>query len=218
MAPMPYELLASGGPLLWIILALGAVAFLVFLERSLHLHRSRIDETDLLSGIITNLRHGNDTEAIVICEDTPGPVAHIVAEAIRQRNVPRADLVSILHAEGLSEISRMERRLSVLALIAQSTPVLGLLGTVLALLRTVLYAQANAPFIQSADFLRGLVPALTTTAAGLVVAIPAYAAFHVLVVKIDRLVLDMEHAAAEIVQYLDAHRGPGDSRQRTLGL
>ena len=200
MAPMPYELLASGGPLLWIILALGAVAFLVFLERSLHLHRSRIDETDLLSGIITNLRHGNDTEAI------------------RQRNVPRADLVSILHAEGLSEISRMERRLSVLALIAQSTPVLGLLGTVLALLRTVLYAQANAPFIQSADFLRGLVPALTTTAAGLVVAIPAYAAFHVLVVKIDRLVLDMEHAAAEIVQYLDAHRGPGDSRQRTLGL
>ena len=74
-----------------------------------------------------------------------GPVAHIVAEAIRQRNVPRADLVSILHSEGLAEISPMERRLSVLALIAQVAPVLGLLGTVLALLKTVLQAEANAP-------------------------------------------------------------------------
>ena len=215
---MFYSLLIDGGPLLWLILGLGVVALLVYLERSLHLHRSRINETDLLSGIINNLKHGNDTEAILMCEDTPGPVAHIVAEAIRQRNVPRADLVSILHSEGLSEISRMERRLSVLALIAQAAPILGLLGTVLALLKTVLHAKANAPFVQSADFLNGLVPALTTTAAGLLVALPAFAAFNALVIKIDRLVLDMEHAAAEIVQYLDAHRPGGDARQRSLGL
>lgn len=215
---MPYELLTSGGPVLWIILGLGAVALLVYLERSLHLHRSRVNETDLLSGIINNLQRGNDTEAILICEDTPGPVAHIVAEAIRQRDVPRADLVSILHSEGLSEISRMERRLSVLALVAQAAPVLGLLGTVTALLDTVLKARANAPFVQAGDFLDGLVPALVTTAAGLLVALPAFAAFNALVVKIDRLVLDMEHAAAEIVQYLDKHRTKADPRQRALGL
>jgi biopolymer transport protein ExbB len=202
----------------WTIIGLGSLALLMALERFFALQRSRIDETDLLSGIITNLKHGNINEAIAICEDTPGPVAHIVAEAIRQRNVPRADLVSILHSEGLAEISRMERRLSVLALIAQVAPILGLLGTVLALLKTVLQAEANAPFVQSSDFLHGLVPALTTTAAGLLVALPAFAGFNALVVKIDRLVLDMEHAAAEIVQFLDANRSQADPRQRKLGL
>ena len=91
----------------WTIIGLGCLALLMALERFFALQRSRIDETDLLSGIITNLKHGNINEAIAICEDTPGPVAHIVAEAIRQHNIPRADLVSVLHSEGLSEISRM---------------------------------------------------------------------------------------------------------------
>jgi biopolymer transport protein ExbB len=75
------------------------------------------------------------------------------------------------------------------------------------LLHTVLALRAAAPIVQLADVADGLVPALVTTAAGLLVAIPCYAAFNVLVVKIDRLVLDMEHASSEIVQFLDAQRG-----------
>ena len=218
MEAMPNEYLILGGPLLWIILALGAVAVLVFLERSFHLHRSRINPDDLLDGILLNLRHGNDAEATDLCQDTPGPVAHIVAEAIRCRELPRQDMIAVLHSEGIAEISRMERRLSVLSMIAQTAPVLGLLGTVLSLLRMVQNALATAPFVQTADMLRGLMPAIITTVAGLLVAVPAYVGFHVLVVSIDRLVLDMEHAAVRIVQYLDDHRNPADPRQRTLSL
>ena len=202
----------------WTIIGLGCLALLMALERFFALQRSRIDETDLLSGIITNLKHGNINEAIAICEDTPGPVAHIVAEAIRQHNIPRADLVSVLHSEGLSEISRMERRLSFIALIAQIAPVLGLLGTVFALIQIAQSGIANAPLFQTSEILTTLKFALYNTAAGLGVAIPAYTAFNLLVIKIDRLVLDMEHAAAEIVQYLDAHRHTIDPRQQRLGI
>ena len=57
------EFLRSGGPVLWLILALGAIALVVFLERSLQLHRDRIDSTDFLQGIFNALGRGNDREA-----------------------------------------------------------------------------------------------------------------------------------------------------------
>ena len=60
------ELLALGGPVLWIILALGAIALGVFLERSLQLHRERVDATDFLQGIFNALRRGNEAEASAI--------------------------------------------------------------------------------------------------------------------------------------------------------
>ncbi len=206
---MTLELLIIGGPVLWFILGLGALALLVFLERALHLHRARVDENDLLQGIFVNLRRGGVNEALSLCEDTPGPVARIVGTAIQRRNLPREALVNDLDTAGRAEISRMERRLSVLSLVAQLTPVLGLLGTVLGLLHAVLHVRQVAPVVQLADLAEGLIPALVTTAAGLLVALPCFAAFHVLLVKIDRLILDMEHAASEMVRFLTVEGAEG---------
>ena len=79
------EFLRSGGPVLWLVLALGAIALVVFLERSLQLHRDRIDSTDFLQGIFNALRRGNDQEALALCEETPGPVARLAGVAIRRR-------------------------------------------------------------------------------------------------------------------------------------
>ena len=219
---MAYAEYLSGNAILWLIATLGVASILVYLERALTLHRSRTNVTDFLTGTINNLHNGNVTEAIVLCDETPGPVARILAEAIRQRNVSRADLAAILQSEGLSEISRMERRLSFLSLVAQIAPVLGLLGTICPLLGLVIGASGHASGfpqgILMQNVLASLRPALGTTAAGLVVATLATVAFHLLVLKIARLVLDMEYAAAEIVQYLDAHRAEEDSRQQKLGL
>ncbi len=206
---MTYDLLVSGGPVLWFILGLGLLALLVFLERALHLHRARVDENDLLHGIFNNLRRGGVEEALSLCEETPGPVARIVATAIQRRMMPREALVDDLDTAGRAEISRMERRLSVLALVAQMTPVLGLLGTVMALLQAVLHVQQSAPVVQLTDLATGLIPGLVTTAAGLLVALPCFAGFHVLLVKIDRLVLDMEHAASETIRFLTTDTAEG---------
>ena len=67
--------------------------------------------------------------------------------------------------------------------------------------------QYQAPLIQSADVLKGMMHALTTTAAGLMVAVPCYMAFNLLVVKIDRLVVDMERAGSEVVAFLSGREG-----------
>jgi biopolymer transport protein ExbB len=198
------DLLRQGGGILWVILGCGLFAFGVFVERALHLHRARIKSEDFLKGIINILGRNNISEALTICEETPGPVAYIVKTAILHRNASKDDLREAVEEASLAEVSRMERRLVVIVTVAQIAPLLGLLGTVLGMLEFVIVLQSQGALIQSADIMSGLMKALIATAAGLTVAIPCYAAFNLLVVKIDRIVLDMEKAASEMVAFITA--------------
>jgi biopolymer transport protein ExbB len=206
---MSYELLREGGPVLWVILLSGILAMGVFVERALHLHRARIKSEDFLTGIVNILRRGNIEEALTICEDTPGPVSYIVKTAILHRSDAKDTVRSAVADASQAETSRMERRLVVVATVAQIAPLLGLLGTILAMVESLIVLRANTPLIQSTDVVGGLMPALLTSAAGLMVAIPCYAAFNLLVLKIDRIVLDMERAGSEIVAFVGETFGKG---------
>jgi biopolymer transport protein ExbB len=199
-----FDLLKQGGGILWIIIGCGVFAFVVFVERALHLHRARIKSEDFVKGIINILGRKNISEALAICEDTPGPVAYVVKTAILHRNNSKAEIREAVEDASLAEVSRMERRLAAIVTVAQIAPLLGLLGTVLGMVESVLVMQMQSPLIQSADVMGGLLKALLATAAGLTVAVPCYAAFNLLIVKIDRIVLDMEKAASEIVAFLTA--------------
>lgn len=202
------ELVKQGGPVLWVILCCGLAAFGVFIERALHLHRARIGADDFLKGIFNILRRNNVAEALTICEETPGPVAHIVRTAILHRDDPKEAVRSVVEEQSMAEVSRMERRLVVVATVAQIAPLLGLLGTVLGMVEALLVMRSQGALIQLADVTGGLLRALITTAAGLTVAIPSYVAFNLLVIKIDRIVLDMERAASEILGFLGGRTEP----------
>ncbi len=206
---MSFEFINQGGPVFWIIVCMGVVAFFVFIERSLHLHRARIKSEDFLKGIINILKRENINEALTICDETPGPVAYIVKTAIMYRTGDRQDIRSAISDAALAETSRMERRLVVIATVAQMAPLLGLLGTVIGMMKSLLVMRYQVPLIQSADVMSGLFSALITTAAGLTVAIPCYAAFNLLVIKIDRIVLDMERASTEIMAFLGEQKNNG---------
>ncbi|MCE9615624.1 MAG: MotA/TolQ/ExbB proton channel family protein [Lentisphaerae bacterium] len=199
---MLLELMRQGGAIMWIIAASGLAALFVFIERSLHLHRARIKADDFLRGIYNIVGRGNITEAITICEETPGPVAYIIKTAILHRQDAKEAIQTAVADASRGEISRMERRLVLLATVAQTAPLLGLLGTVLGMLQALLAMESAAPLIHTGDVLGGLRSALLTTAGGLSVAIPCYMAFNLLIIKIDRIVLDMERAASEMIAFL----------------
>ena len=107
---------------------------------------------------------------------------------------------------GRSEIAGMERRLVVIATVAQTAPLFGLLGTVLAMIRAALVMSRQAPLVQSQDIITWLLQALVTTAAGLMVAIPCFIGYSFLVTRIEKIVLDMERAASEILAFLTGER------------
>ncbi len=192
----------QGGPVFWLIALLGVAAVAVFFERLLHLRRAQIDYGDFLKGVCNVLENGNVDEALLICEETPGPVAAVVMTAIRHRKGTREAMREAVDNTGRAEISRLERRLASLAITCQLAPLLGLLGTLLGVIQIVQTMNEQAPVVQSVNLTDGLMRALVATAAGLLVAIPCHAMYALLMVRIERIVLDMEASASEIVAYL----------------
>ena len=196
------ELLQQGGPIMWAIFACALAATAIFFERLFHLHRAQIRIPDFLEGIFNIVRAGKLTEAVSLCEETPGPVARLVRAAVLHLEDEPDRLGRAVDHAGLAEIPRLQRRVIALSTLAYIAPLLGLLGTVTGLLEIAAQMQAGAPLVHMGDVATGLWHALLTTAAGLAVAIPAAVGYHVLLSRVDALLQDMETAASE----LDAFR------------
>jgi biopolymer transport protein ExbB len=192
-------LLKMGGIVIWLILLASAVAVVVFIERFLHYHAVQINSAEFINGVRNVLKRDNVVEALSICDATPGPVARLVKTAILNRAHGRERVREALEEAGLSEVPRLEEKLSLLATIAQIAPLLGLLGTVLGFIQAFYYLQGNGLTASVADLSDGVWKALICTAAGLAVAIPCHAGYNYLVSRVNSIVLDMEKAATEIV-------------------
>ena len=191
----------SGGPVFWILLVLAVVAVVTYFERLLDIRRAQVDYQDFLKGVINVLDAGNDAEALSICEDTSAPVANIVATAIRHRAGSARALRDAVDAQGRAEIGRLDRRLAALAIIGQIAPILGLLGTVIGFIRTVMLVNVQE-MVSRADLLSCSMEALVSAAVGLAVAIPVVVMYGSLRVRLDRIVVDLEAAASQIIGYI----------------
>ena len=195
-------LLANGGPVIWLILLAAAIAIVVFIERALYCHRSQINSTEFLNGVRTVLKRDNVVEAISICDATPSPVARLVKAAILNRDKGRERVREAVEEAGLTEVPQLEERLNLLATIAQIAPLLGLLGTILGFMDTFQGLQKDGLYahISGSDSLSsGIWHALICAAAGVAVAIPVHAGYNYLVSRINKIVLDMERAAGEVI-------------------
>ena len=197
-------LLANGGPVIWLILLAAAIAIVVFIERALYCHRSQINSTEFLNGVRTVLKRDNVVEAISICDATPSPVARLVKAAILNRDKGRERVREAVEEAGLIEVPRLEEKLNLLATIAQIAPLLGLLGTILGLIDV--YDQIRL-YANIEKLSPGVKEALYCAAAGIAVAIPVQAGYNYLVSRINKIVLDMEQAAAEIVNIVTENGG-----------
>jgi biopolymer transport protein ExbB len=180
---MPF-LLTHGGLIIWVIFIAAVVALVVFVERALFCHRSQINSAEFL---------------ISICDATPGPVARLVKAAIINREKGRDRVREAVEEAGLTEVPRLEEKLNLLATIAQIAPLLGLFGTILGFMDTFHTLTGQGLYAQFTDFSTGLWRALICSAAGIGVAIIAHAGYNYLISRINKIVLDMERAAAEIV-------------------
>ena len=195
----------TGGPVFWFLLVLAVVAVVTYFERLVDLRRAQIDWQDFLKGVVNVLDAGNVDEALAICEDTPAPVAQVVATALRHRSGSARILRDAVDSQGRAEVGRLDRRLAALAIIGQIAPSIGLLGTIIGFIKTVMAANA-APLVSRTDLLNGSMEALVSAALGLAVAIPVTVMYGSLRVRLDRIVVELEAAASQIVGYISAQK------------
>ncbi|HRU19467.1 MAG TPA: MotA/TolQ/ExbB proton channel family protein, partial [Kiritimatiellia bacterium] len=100
-------ILMQGGAVFWLIVLLGVAAVIVFFERMLNLWRAQIDYGDFLKGVCNVLDNGNREEAMMICDETPGPVAAVVLTAIRHSQGTPEAIREAVDNTGRAEISRL---------------------------------------------------------------------------------------------------------------
>lgn len=192
-------------PAAWVLSVMALVAVVTFFERFLDLRRAQIDHDDFLKGVVNVLDRGGRDEALAICDDTPSPVASVVATAIRNRGASARVLREAVDAQGRAEVGRLDRRLAALAIIAQIAPLLGLLGTVIGMIKTVLLVNAEE-IVSRADLLNGAMESLVAAALGLAVAIPASIMYGSLRVRLDRMTRDLEAAASQMIGFLSERK------------
>ena len=197
----------AGGPVLWLLALLGVASVFMFFSRLLNLRRAQIDYQDFIRGVANVLSQGNADEALAICDDTPA-VARVVAAAVRHRSRSARVLRQAVDATGRAEVGRLERRLALLAIVAQTAPLLGLLGTVVGMIRVVLALNTDA-LVARADLLGGVMQSLVSVAAGLVVAVSVQIMYSMLHIRLERIVADLEAAASEMLSMLAAGQEAG---------
>jgi biopolymer transport protein ExbB len=187
---------------MWLEAVLGLVALVVFLERVLYLHRGQIRSMEFLNGIKNLLNKGRLMEALTLSEETPGSVAAVVKAGLRHARDDEQALRFAVQEAALTEIPILERRIGSLAAIAQVAPLLGLLGTLLGMIKIFWLFNQGGNYATPAVLAGGMWEALLSTAAGLAVAVPAHLARHFLTGRVRALVHDMEWVGNELMRFL----------------
>ncbi len=194
--------LMQGGVVMLPIGVCSLLALGIIVERLWNLRRKRVLRYDILSRIEELLREQKIPEATTLCKRHQSSMTRILLVAILNYDRPKAEIKEMIEDQGRQEVPILERYLTSLGTIASISPFLGLLGTVVGLLK-VFDAIAQAEGMANAAALsEGIHNALITTVAGLCVAIPALVAYNYFARKAESLVLEVERVALRSLNIL----------------
>jgi biopolymer transport protein ExbB len=179
------------------------VGVAIFIERLIYLGKTDIDTDSLLIELRSVIEQGNIIEAVHLCEKRPGAVSNIIRSGIAQHERGREYIENAMELRGMIEVAKMEKNARILSIIAHISPLIGLLGTVLGFIRAFGQMRMSSLVeISSTQIGAAMEYALVTTAAGLVVAIPAVLAYNYIVSRVEGITVEIQATAAEVVDLL----------------
>ena len=196
------SLLQDGGIILIVILTLSLAAGAIIIERLLYFRRIRVDEETLLSRLKAALQKGHYEEALSICDANPSPISNLMKVGIESRHLSPGDIRDLVVSAANMEIPKLERSLSALGTIAHITPLLGLLGTVTGNIEAFGVLGEFGAVGDPGLLASGIAEALITTAAGLIVSIPAIVFYNHLVSRVNHIIIRLENRVNELVLFL----------------
>ena len=212
------ELLIAGGWVMWPIGLCSAVALAIVLERFWTLRRRAVLPPGLGDEVREWAAQHKLDPAHVEALRRNSPLGELLAAGIDVRHRPREIIKERIEDVGRHVVHQLERFLNTLGTIAGVAPLLGLLGTVIGMIRMFLSILEHGVG-DVTQLAGGIGQALVTTAAGLVVAIPALMFYRYFRGRVLEFVVDMEKQAMALVDTLDAGavHHPAPSRRRSAG-
>jgi biopolymer transport protein ExbB len=177
------------------------IGLAVIIERLFVLRRSRIIVPELAAAIDMLSGTRDLSAAYTLCQGRPGPFANIVKSGLDHAESDWTVIRDVLQETGRREATLLTRRLGVLETVAAISPLMGLLGTVLGMIR--IFAAVSSAGVGNPEALSGgISEAMVTTAAGLFIGIPALVAYNALDARADRLIFDLETYASKLLDAL----------------
>ncbi|MEM9557430.1 MAG: MotA/TolQ/ExbB proton channel family protein [Acidobacteriota bacterium] len=185
------QLMHEGGWVMWGLLGFSIAAVATALERALVLHRARLEVEPFLRALRKTLMEKGPKAALALCHDHRGPAARLAEAALRVFERAPAQLEKVMERHARREERMLYRRLGILASIATTAPLLGFLGTVTGMMASF-EVLGNLGITDPGAVATGIKEALTTTAGGLVVAVPTQLVYNALRSRAERITDDLE--------------------------
>jgi biopolymer transport protein ExbB len=197
------DLAIKGGWVMIPIILLSFVAAYIFIERYYVIRKASKEDVNFMNRIKDYIHDGKIESALALCQSTDSPSARMVEKGISRLGRPLQDISTAIENVGKLEISKLEKGFPTLATITGAEPMLGFLGTVIGMVRSF-YAMSQAGSNIEVSLLSdGIYTALITTVAGLIVGILGYFAYNTLVVRVERIVFNLEATLTEFMDILN---------------
>lgn len=197
----------DGGVFMWIILFMWLFGVIIALERIKNLFKFDIDGTSLMNEVKKSVLTNEVQSAIQNCSTNKSLLAMVLRNGLKRANQSKEQIQDALESSMLEAIPHIEKRLGYLALIANVSTLVGLLGTIYGLIQSFA-AVASADAASKAELLAlGISKAMNTTAFGLISAISIMVVHQILTTKSEKIMGDMEHFSVKLVDLLSTRKG-----------
>lgn len=206
-----WETIMRGGIVMIPLLLTSIVALAVVIERAFFLRRKRIIHSDVVEAVKT-LKKDEDIDKIVNgLKKHVGPFLNVIRHGLENRHRTREEIKEAIVDQGRQEARTLERGLVILETVAGIAPLLGLLGTVLGMIK-VFRVISQEGLGQTQSLSSGISEALLTTVVGLSIAIPALVAYNYFTHKVEDLVLEIEKYSGQLLNKLEGVTKPKRGR------
>lgn len=197
-----FELLTKGG---WVMIPLAILALLgliIFFERYFTIRKANKDESQLTMQVRSSIKTGNLDSAVAICKSSNTPLGRMLQKGLLRIGRPIKDIEGAIENVGKLEVSKLEKNISILGVIAGIAPMLGFVGTIIGVI-TIFHDVSVKGVIEIGTISGGLYIKMISSATGLIIGIVAYILYHILNGMVDRVVLKMETDSIEFIDLLE---------------
>jgi len=196
------ELLVKGG---WVMVPIGILAILglvIFFERYFTVRKASKDDSNLMIQVRASILSGNLESAKAICRNSNTPLGRMLQKGLLRIGRPIKDIEGAIENVGKLEVSKLEKNIGILGIVAGIAPMFGFLGTIIGVIK-IFYDISATGDLSIATISGGLYVKMITSAAGLMVGIVAYVGYHILNIMVERVILRLETDAIEFIDLLE---------------
>lgn len=197
-----FGLLMKGG---WVMLPIALLLFLglyIFFERYFTIRKAARYESNLTLQIKQYVLAGNLDGAIAVCRSSSTPIGRMLQKGLTRIGKPIKDIEGSIENQGKLEVSKLEKNINILGIIAGIAPMLGFIGTIVGVI-TIFYTISITKEYSIDTVSSGLYQKMITSAAGLFIGILAYIGHHILTMMVDKVILQMETDSIDFIDLLE---------------